>query len=89
MIPGVVTELVASYLDHLAVERGTARNTLDSYTRDLRRYTEHLESAGITELVATVCGDNPRVVSSLRGVAESLHVTWQGREREFVVGLGR
>ena len=44
-------------------------------------------AAGITELVATVCGDNPAVVSLLRRVAESLHVSWQGREREFVVGL--
>jgi integrase/recombinase XerD len=37
-----VQGVVASYLDHLAVERGTARNTLDSYARDLRRYVEHL-----------------------------------------------
>lgn len=34
--------VVAAYLDHLAVERGTARNTLDSYARDLRRYLLHL-----------------------------------------------
>ena len=45
-------------------------------------------AAGITELVATVCGDNPAVVSLLKRVAGSLHVSWQGREREFVVGLG-
>lgn len=48
----MIADLVASYLDHLAVERGTARNTLDSYTRDLRRYTEHLEALGITDLCA-------------------------------------
>ncbi|UMP07517.1 site-specific tyrosine recombinase XerD [Amycolatopsis sp. EV170708-02-1] len=34
--------MVAAYLDHLVVERGTARNTLDSYSRDLRRYTAYL-----------------------------------------------
>ena len=45
-------------------------------------------AAGITELVATVCGDNPAVVSLLERVAGSLHVSWRGREREFVVGLG-
>jgi GNAT superfamily N-acetyltransferase len=45
-------------------------------------------AAGITRLVATVCGDNPPVVSLLRRIACSLHVTWQGGEREFVVGLG-
>ncbi len=38
------------YLDHLAVERGTARNTLESYARDLNRYLGHLTAAGITEL---------------------------------------
>ncbi|HKS45474.1 MAG TPA: site-specific tyrosine recombinase XerD [Amycolatopsis sp.] len=41
--------MVTAYLDHLAVERGTARNTLDSYARDLRRYTEHLARAGIED----------------------------------------
>ena len=44
-------------------------------------------AAGITELVATVCGDNEAVVSLLRRVAGSLRVTWQGHEREFVLGL--
>jgi integrase/recombinase XerD len=36
-----------AYLDHLAVERGLAANTLASYRRDLRRYLEHLERAGV------------------------------------------
>jgi integrase/recombinase XerD len=47
-----VEGVIAAYLDHLAVERGTARNTLDSYARDLRRYVEHLgkaELAAVTE----------------------------------------
>jgi ribosomal protein S18 acetylase RimI-like enzyme len=44
-------------------------------------------AAGIPEVVATVCGDNPQAVSLLRKLAGSLHVTWRGREREFVVGL--
>ncbi|ANN18521.1 site-specific tyrosine recombinase XerD [Amycolatopsis orientalis] len=39
--------MVAAYLDHLVVERGTARNTLDSYSRDLRRYAEYLGSAEV------------------------------------------
>ncbi|GAA2344841.1 site-specific tyrosine recombinase XerD [Saccharopolyspora halophila] len=41
---------VGEYLDHLAVERGTARSTLDSYSRDLRRYVEFLAAQGISGL---------------------------------------
>jgi integrase/recombinase XerD len=51
--PPVAPELrrvLSSYLDHLAVERGQARNTLQSYARDLRRYTEHLSRTGVTGL---------------------------------------
>ncbi|MEQ4210080.1 site-specific tyrosine recombinase XerD [Actinopolymorpha sp. B17G11] len=35
------------YLDHLAVERGLAENTLSSYRRDLRRYAEFLAVRGL------------------------------------------
>jgi integrase/recombinase XerD len=47
-----VDAVVAGYLDHLAVERGTARNTLDSYARDLRRYVLHLDATGVRGLDA-------------------------------------
>jgi integrase/recombinase XerD len=43
-----VDGVIAGYLDHLAVERGTARNTLDSYRRDLSRYAAHLGDTGFT-----------------------------------------
>jgi integrase/recombinase XerD len=43
---------VRTYLDHLAVERGVATNTLSSYRRDLRRYLEFLDGAGIGDLDA-------------------------------------
>ena len=39
---------VRGYLDHLAVERGLAANTLVSYRRDLARYLDALEAAGRT-----------------------------------------
>lgn len=41
---------IAGYLDHLAVERGAARNTLGAYRRDLARYREFLEARGIDGL---------------------------------------
>jgi ribosomal protein S18 acetylase RimI-like enzyme len=44
-------------------------------------------AAGITELRATVTGDNPPVVSLLRRVAASLQETWRGGQREFVLRL--
>lgn len=49
-MPAGLRGVITSYLDHLAVERGTAPNTLDSYARDLRRYAAHLAAAGIEEL---------------------------------------
>jgi integrase/recombinase XerD len=42
--------VITAYLDHLAVERGTSANTLDSYARDLRRYGAYLGGAGVSEL---------------------------------------
>jgi integrase/recombinase XerD len=51
-----VARVVAAYLDHLVVERGTARNTLDSYARDLRRYSAHLERAGVAEFGLITAG---------------------------------
>ena len=47
-----LTRAVRTYLDHLSVERGLAANTLASYRRDLRRYAEFLDAAGIDGLDA-------------------------------------
>ncbi len=58
--PSEIGRAVRTYLDHLSVERGLAKNTLTSYRRDLRRYLDHLAEAGIGELAqvseATVAG---------------------------------
>jgi integrase/recombinase XerD len=43
-----LTLALRGYLDHLAVERGLARNTLLSYRRDLNRYLDHLTAVGVT-----------------------------------------
>jgi integrase/recombinase XerD len=42
-----IARVVRGFLDHLAVERGAAANTLSSYRRDLSRYCEYLDARGI------------------------------------------
>jgi integrase/recombinase XerD len=49
-LPPALAAVISDYLDHLAVERGTSANTLDSYARDLRRYGAYLASTGIAGL---------------------------------------
>jgi RimJ/RimL family protein N-acetyltransferase len=45
-------------------------------------------AAGILELVATVCGDNPRVLALIKRLG-STRMTWAGAERELVIGIER
>jgi integrase/recombinase XerD len=40
---------VDRFLDHLSVERGLSRNTLEAYRRDLGRYARFLRDAGIDD----------------------------------------
>ncbi|MGP9527608.1 site-specific tyrosine recombinase XerD [Glutamicibacter sp. AOP5-A2-18] len=46
---GKFERAVKRYLQHLAIERGLAENTLDSYRRDLNRYTAALCSYGVLD----------------------------------------
>jgi integrase/recombinase XerD len=52
-----VERVVSGYLDHLTVERGLAGNTIASYRRDLRRYTEFLAAAGVRGLAEVAESD--------------------------------
>lgn len=40
---------IDSYLRHLTIERGMAKNTLAAYSRDLKRYEDYLLALGVTE----------------------------------------
>jgi integrase/recombinase XerD len=57
-----------TYLDHLAVERGLAANTLTAYRRDLRRYLRFLEVRGVADDVDRI--DERTVSAFLMGLRE-------------------
>jgi len=64
-----VDAVIRSYLDHLAVERGLAGNTLTSYRRDLRRYASFLVGVDRVEqsgLGAVTEADVAAFLSALR-----------------------
>ncbi|MGB8956295.1 MAG: site-specific tyrosine recombinase XerD [Tumebacillaceae bacterium] len=46
-------KLIERFIHYLAVERGLAQNTLDSYQRDLNNYTEFLTRSNIRDLNQT------------------------------------
>ena len=58
--------MVSGYLDHLTVERGLAANTISSYRRDLRRYTEFLDAAGVRGLGEVAESDVAGFLAALR-----------------------
>lgn len=61
-----VAATIDLYLQHLAVERGLARNSLAAYRRDLRRYCETLQAAGIDAMADVTEADVSRFVAALR-----------------------
>jgi integrase/recombinase XerD len=73
---GALDDQLQGYIDHLTIERGVAANTLSSYRRDLRRYSEHLGARGITDLREVTETDVSEFLVALRkgdpegGVAE-------------------
>lgn len=58
--------MIGAYLDHLAVERGLAGNTLAAYRQDLRRYAEELTLAGVTSLSEVTPADVSAHLARLR-----------------------
>ncbi|WGW13190.1 site-specific tyrosine recombinase XerD [Saxibacter everestensis] len=79
-----ITRCVTSYLQHLRVERGLADNTVAAYRRDLGRYLEYLNAAGIsafadvsektiTEYLATIrTGDDGKPALSPSSAARAV-----------------
>ncbi|WP_156628522.1 site-specific tyrosine recombinase XerD [Mycobacterium sp. 1274756.6] len=61
-----MTTQLDGYLDHLAIERGVAANTLSSYRRDLRRYGQYLSARGIDDLGQVTENDVSEFVVALQ-----------------------
>lgn len=81
--------VISQYLDHLAVERGTSANTLDSYARDLRRYAAYLASTGTGELAMVREEQVTGFLAALRdGDAEHRPLAASSAARALVVARG-
>ncbi|WP_040339312.1 site-specific tyrosine recombinase XerD [Candidatus Blastococcus massiliensis] len=63
---GSIARAVTGYLDHLTVERGLAANTIASYRRDLRRYTQYLAATGVRGLAEISESDVAGFLAALR-----------------------
>jgi integrase/recombinase XerD len=85
-----VEEAVRGYLQFLTVERGLAANTVESYGRDLRRYTEILARDGKTGLDDITASDIGEFLATLRegdGEHPPLSASSAGRAVSAVRGL--
>jgi Site-specific recombinase XerD len=82
-------DAVEAFLHHLTVERGSAANTVRSYTTDLRRYREHLASLGIDDLGAVREADVAAFVPALRSGPGALAASSAARALAAVRGLHR
>jgi integrase/recombinase XerD len=83
---------VEVYLDHLAVERGLAANTLSSYRRDLDRWLAWLAGAGRARLSEVTEADVAGFLAALRSGDEehpALSASSAGRTVVAVRGLHR
>jgi len=67
-----LTRALRGYLDHLAIERGLASNTVSSYRRDLHRYGAHLTGRGRGSLAEVTEADVADFLACLR-LGDDLH----------------
>jgi integrase/recombinase XerD len=88
--PVTIDEVVKRYLDHLTVERGLARHTLEAYRRDLERYAAVLGTAGRVSVDDVTTADVAAFLAGLREGDEShqpLAASSAGRAVVAVRGL--
>jgi len=84
-----VSGAVYGYLEHLVVERGLARNTVESYRRDLRRYESSLAGRGKAQLGDVTPADVAEFLASLReGDAEHQALSVSSAARAVIAVRG-
>jgi integrase/recombinase XerD len=89
MTTGGAQAAVEAFLHHLTVERGSAANTVASYTADLRRYVEHLDRLGVDDLGRVREADVRGFVVALRSGPTPLAASSAARALAAVRGLHR
>ncbi|MEX3514221.1 MULTISPECIES: site-specific tyrosine recombinase XerD [unclassified Corynebacterium] len=78
-----------TWLNHLAVERGAAGNTLSNYRRDVNRYLEWLEQAGVSDLREVTTSQVEAYMADLhRGYAGHKPLAASSANRALVVARG-
>jgi integrase/recombinase XerD len=82
-------DVVEAFLHHLAVERGSATNTLRAYRADLARYLEHLAGRRIDDLAAVREADVAAFVPALRSPPLNLAASSAARALAAARGLHR
>jgi integrase/recombinase XerD len=82
-------DIVEAFLHHLAVERGSAANTLAAYGGDLARYVDHLAARGLDDLAAVREADVAAFVPALRSPPLNLAASSAARALAAVRGLHR
>jgi integrase/recombinase XerD len=82
-------DVVEAFLHHMAVERGSAANTLQAYRADLHRYLDHLAARGIDDLIAVREADVAAFVPALRSEPLNLAASSAARALAAVRGLHR
>jgi integrase/recombinase XerD len=82
-------DVVEAFLHHLAVERGSATNTLAAYRADLTRYLDHLRARDVDDLAAVREADVAAFVPALRSPPLNLAASSAARALAAVRGLHR
>ena len=84
-----LADALRGYLQYLVVERGLAANTVQSYRRDLRRYSAVLAGRGKTRLADITPGDVAEFLASLReGDAEHAALAVSSAARAVIAVRG-